>query len=371
MANKKLFALSEKMRTKDPKRIKAMVGWDGYVDTITHPVDKRTCPETYERIKTLTDYGQKFIDAAGLSMNIEMVPVSSKIGGIGAIFANSLSNMGVDMTYIGAMGKESLNPNYYEFQDRAKLYSISDPGLSDAIEFMDGKVISNKLEPLKDVNWDSLMRVLTPLQLAEIMDSCDFIGYGGWALTINVMSIWEGIIREVFPLMKNPIKRQMFFDLSDPAKRTAEDIMDAIKCIRAYKEKFNVGMGFNEKESYEIVELFGKKKEDFSSLLEVTAFLKEQIDISYVVVHPVKYACGVSDIQKALVDGPYCAEPKLTTGAGDNFNAGFILGTMLGFDLEEALTMGTANSGFYVRNARSANYQELCDFVQNWGNGNI
>lgn len=371
MPNEKLFALSEKMRVKDPTKIKAMVGWDGYVDTVTHPVDKRTGPDTYERVKTLADYGQKFIDAAGLSMNIEMVPVNSKIGGIGAIFANSLSNMAVDMTYIGAMGKESLNPNYYEFQERAALFSISDPGLSDAIEFMDGKVISNKLEPLKDVNWENLVRELTPQQLADIMDSCDFIGYGGWALTINVMSIWEGIIREVFPLMKNTTKRQMFFDLSDPAKRTAEDILDAIRCIRVYKKKFNVGMGFNEKESYEIVELFGKKKEDFGSILEVAEFLKEQIDISYVIVHPVKCACGVSDTQKALVEGPYCAKPKLTTGAGDNFNAGFILGTMLGFDLEEALTMGTANSGFYVRNAHSANYQELCDFIQAWGTGNI
>ena len=71
------------------------------------------------------------------------------------------------------------------------------------------------------------------------------------------------------------------------------------------------------------------------------------------------------------MEGPYCANPKLTTGAGDNFNAGFTLGMMMGFDLEEALTMGTANSGFYVRNARSANYQELCEFVKEWGDGTI
>lgn len=170
------------------------------------------------------------------------------------------------MTYIGAMGKEALNPVYHDFQKRATLYSISDPGLSDAIEFMDGKVISSKLEPLKDVNWDSLMKVLTVQQLADILDSCDFVAYGGWTLTINVMSIWEGVIREVFPLMKRQDKAQMFFDLSDPAKRTPEDIMDAIECIRRYQEKFRVGMGFNEKESYEIVELFGGKKEDFVQL---------------------------------------------------------------------------------------------------------
>lgn len=371
MNNEKLITLAKKMKEADPSKVKAMVGWDGYVDTVTHPVDRRTGPDTYERVRTLTDYGKKFIEAAGLSMNIEMVPVNSKIGGIGAIFANSLSLLGFRMTYIGAMGKEVLNPNYHEFQKRAKLYSISDPGLSDAIEFMDGKVISSKLEPLKDVNWENLMRVLKPQQIADIMDASDFIGYGGWTLTINVMSIWEGIIREVLPLMKNNGRKEMFFDLSDPAKRTPEDILDAIRCVRVYSERFHVGMGFNEKESYEIAELFGRKKEDFGSILEVAGFLKEQIDIPYVIVHPVKCACGVTENKRVLVEGPYCEKPKLTTGAGDNFNAGFILGHMLGFDLEEALLLGTANSGFYVRNARSAEYAELCDFVEKWGNGQI
>lgn len=371
MGNEKLIELSKKMRGYDPSSVKALAGFDGFVDTIVHPVDKRTGPDTYERIKTLSDYGKKFLDAAGLSMNLEMVPLNSKLGGIGAIFANSLSKLGFNLTYIGALGKENIHPVFNEFSERAKVYTISGPGITDAVEFYDGKVISCKLEPLKDVNWDSLMKVLTPQELAEIFDACDFIGYGGWTLTINVMSIWEGIIREVFPLMKNTKKREMFFDLSDPAKRTKEDILDALECVRAYKEKFNVGMGFNEKESYVIAGVYGREKSDFKSITEVAEFLREKIDISYVVVHPVKEACCASGNESVLVQGPYCAQPKLTTGAGDNFNAGFILGKMLGFTMEEALLMGTANSGFYVRNARSAGYDELCSFVEEWGYGRI
>ena len=57
--------------------------------------------------------------------------------------------------------------------------------------------------------------------------------------------------------------------------------------------------------------------------------------------------------------------------SGDNFNAGFILGRMLGFDLEESLLMGTANSGFYVREARSATYQELQQFIENWSENKL
>lgn len=372
MESRNLTELSDKLKKCDPAKIKALAGWDGYVDTAVHPVDKRLGPDSYERILTLTDYGNKFLAAAGLSMNLEMVPLYSKIGGIGAIFANSLSKHGFDVTYIGAMGKESIHPVYKEMQERATLYSISDPGLSDAIEFLDGKVISSKLEPFKDVNWDNLMKIMTPAQLAEIFDNSDFIGYGGWTLTINVMSIWNGVLNEVFPLMKNTRKREMFFDLSDPAKRTAEDIMEALEAVKRHKEKFVVGMGFNLKESYEIAELYGKKPEDFNDITEIAQFLKEQIDIEYVIVHPVKEACGFDDkTGRVKVQGPYCAEPKLTTGAGDNFNAGFIVARMMGLSMEECLTVGTANSGFYVRNARSASFPELCKFIRDWGEGNI
>ena len=45
--------------------------------------------------------------AAGLSMNIEMVPHESKIGGISAILANSLSLLGMDLTFIGACGEDA------------------------------------------------------------------------------------------------------------------------------------------------------------------------------------------------------------------------------------------------------------------------
>ena len=42
-------------------------------------------------------------------------------------------------------------------------------------------------------------------------------------------------------------------------------------------------------------------------------------------------------------------QPKISTGAGDHFNAGFCLGRVLGFWLAESLCAGVATSGYYVR----------------------
>jgi sugar/nucleoside kinase (ribokinase family) len=67
-----------------------------------------------------------------------------------------------------------------------------------------------------------------------------------------------------------------------------------------------------------------------------------------------------------MVDGPFCQNPKLTTGAGDNFNAGFCVGLLAGLEPREMLAAGVANSGFYVRNGKSATSKDLVSFLEQW-----
>ncbi len=85
-------------------------------------------------------------------------------------------------------------------------------------------------------------------------------------------------------------------------------------------------------------------------------------------VHPVQEAAAVSNGQFSYVKGPYTSRPpRLTTGAGgDNFNAGFCLGLMLQFDLEDCLILGSSASGFYVRNGYSPTWDELVGFLKLW-----
>ena len=64
--------------------------------------------------------------------------------------------------------------------------------------------------------------------------------------------------------------------------------------------------------------------------------------------------------------GPYVEKPKLTTEAGDNFNAGFVLGLMLNLNPTEALLTGMATSGYYVRNAESPSFKQLIQFIEDW-----
>ena len=82
------------------------------------------------------------------------------------------------------------------------------------------------------------------------------------------------------------------------------------------------------------------------------------------VVHPTHFAAAADANGSACVEGPFTAKPKITTGAGDHFNAGFSVGCVLGLGLEQSLQIGVATSGFYVRNAKSPKVNDLVKFLK-------
>jgi sugar/nucleoside kinase (ribokinase family) len=97
----------------------------------------------------------------------------------------------------------------------------------------------------------------------------------------------------------------------------------------------------------------------------------EKLSLYCLVVHPTNEASTVIDGCYYNVLGAFTPNPKLTTGAGDNFNAGFCLGQILGVSPEQSLILGVGTSGYYVRNAKSPTFAELQEFLKNWSIGNI
>jgi sugar/nucleoside kinase (ribokinase family) len=71
-----------------------------------------------------------------------------------------------------------------------------------------------------------------------------------------------------------------------------------------------------------------------------------------------------------LIDQPLPSVPvrtwieEISTGAGDHFNAGFSMGQVLGFNLEESLCCGVGTSGYYVRNGASPTGTQLSEVME-------
>jgi hypothetical protein len=356
-----------------------IIGLDGFVDEIIHIVDKRQDVNNFTRVNKMSDLAERIGRAAGLSTNIEMVTVQTKLGGNGPILSNALLEYGVELSYVGCLGKPDIHPVFKPIAEKAKaVYSLCEPALTDALEFEDGKLILGKHSVLKKITWDACKEAVGGAEgMAKLIDGSDLFGMENWTMLPFMSEIWEGIIAEVFPLMKDSCceKPLAFFDLADPEKRTKEDILRAMKLIGRFEEKFRTVLGLNEKELYEIAAVFDiAVDESAPDRVKMEKAIKETYDrlgIYCLVVHPVKSAYCCIGGEVSYVDGPFCAKPVLTTGAGDNFNAGFCLGQALGFSPLSSLALGVSTSGFYVRNAKSPAFGEVIGFVQDWNDGKI
>ena len=350
------------------KPVKAIIGLDGFVDEIIHVVDKRQDFNNFNRIEKIAELGEKITKAAGLSMNIEFVPMQAKLGGNGPIFANALMEYDIKMTYVGALGKPDIHPVFKDMASRSEIYSLCDPGHTDALEFNDGKLMLGKLEVLNEITWQSFADAFGGVKkLAARISDCELFGMENWTMIPNMSNIWEGLINEVFPLMQPDKKPIVFFDLADPEKRTKADFLRALELIGKFSEKFYTVLGLNEKEALQAAEALNVTAAEGAEKLEkITTGVYNLLGIDCLVVHPTKEAVCCTKDGFFQMKGPYCEKPVLTTGAGDNFNAGFCFALSKGFSAQSALVMGTATSGFYVRNARSPKTSDVIKFLNDW-----
>ena len=340
--------------------LSAFVGLDGFVDEILHVVDTRYDAHRFDRIPTITAYAERMAAAAGRSTNIELVNILTKLGGNGPIMANALASFGMSVTYVGSLGWPSLHSVFEPFAMRAEVNSICEPGLTDALEFEDGKLMVGKHYTLKQVTWENLCQRYGRDKFGAKFTGSSLVAFVNWTMLPYMSEIWESLQVEFVPTMTGP-RRKIFFDLADPEKRTHEDIARALRIISGFQSKFDVILGLNEKEAYEIASVLGLKagELDWQGLASLSIEIQQQLAVDTLVVHPVAYALAVSKGVADVVEGPVCKKPKITTGAGDHFNSGFCLGKLLGLDNAASLLCGVSTSGHYVRTAESPSVSDL------------
>jgi len=344
--------------------LRAMIGLDGFVDEIVAVVDKRYDLDRYDPVESIAAMARKILGAAGESSNYELVVKQRKLGGNGPIMANALAWLGLDDTYIGNLGHPHLDPVFREFAARAKVISIAEPGHTDALEFADGKLMLCKTEPLNGVNWENLVAHVARPELVALVGGSTLVGMVNWTMLPRMGEIWEKLLDEVLPQVPRG-GRTLFIDLADPEKRTRDDLRDALGTIARFGDHVDVILGLNLKEATQVADVLGlpDRADREATIEEDTAAIRRALGLACVVIHPRRAAAAATAAGSARFAGPFIAQPLISTGAGDHFNAGFCLGRILGLGLEESLCAGVASSGYYVRTARSATAAELAGFV--------
>jgi sugar/nucleoside kinase (ribokinase family) len=342
----------------------AVLGFDGFVDEIIAVVDKRHDPDHYEPVESIAAMASKILRAAGESSNYELIVKHRKLGGNGPIMANALASLGLAVTYIGNLGYPDINLVFRDFAAKAKVLSIAEPGHTEALEFADGKIMLGKLQSLGDVNWINLVERVGQPELTALMGGATLIGMVNWTMLPRMGEIWDKLLEEVLPLGPRT-GRTVYIDLADPEKRTRQDLRAALSTVTRFQEQIDVILGMNLKEATQVADVLGlpDRVDREATIEEDAAAIRQILGVGCVVIHPRKAAAAATATESARFPGPFVQQPKISTGAGDHFNAGFCLARILGLGLQQSLCAGVSSSGFYVRTARSPTAIELAEFV--------
>jgi hypothetical protein len=342
---------------------KVTAGFDGFVDTILRVIKEKKEDRTPAYFKSIKQFGKYVIDKDS-SFSLEVEEISSRIGGNMPIMANAMGYLGADIHCIGALGHPVLHPVFAGLSPNCKVYSFADPGTSTAYEFNDGKILLGQNGQLNTAGWEIIKNKIGIYTLWDLYRSSDLLCFVNWSEIDASTDTWKGLLRDVLPKSAQPDKKQIaFFDLSDCSKRGDEAILEAMMLLKEFSKYCDVILGLNNNESGLIYQsLFEKKSpKEFTRTGEK---IFEKLGIEKLVLHSSREAVGFDQSGIHAVDTFFIKNPAISTGAGDNFNAGFCTAQLLGLDMELSLILANTVAAWYVSSGKNATLKDCIQFLQ-------
>jgi sugar/nucleoside kinase (ribokinase family) len=357
-------------KTFNPVGKNSVVGLDGFVDKIVTPVDKRHgLNDNFDPIDTIDALGSRISAAAGKSANIELFPRFDKLGGNGPIMANAHLSLGLNVRYVGALGKPTIDPVFEEFASKTNAISITNPGITTALEFKDGKLMLGNTSSLEEIDYSRIISVTGEGAFIDMLAKAEIVSMVNWTMIPKMTSILREIVDRIMPSLPPVDTRNFFFDLTDPAKRSSEDLREVLQVISRYQAHAEVTLGLNYNEALQVSETLGLKGggKDEESLCRIATDIRRKLEIACVVVHPTESASCATKDGSWWTEGPFTENPKITTGAGDHFNAGFTSARLSGMSPLTSLALATCTSGHYVRTAQSPTPSQVISLLKEAG----
>ncbi|HMR85786.1 MAG TPA: hypothetical protein PKE30_21735 [Niabella sp.] len=360
----------EQLQSK-PLLSKALIGFDGYIDLIQKVV-KSSAKESRQYYNCLYDVGEHISAASGKSAQLEVCTITKKLGGNAPIMANSLAHLGIDNYCIGTMGYPNIQEVFLQMHKRCKLFSIGEPGITNALEFEDGKLMLSELSSFETLDLQYILNLDEAFLLDEYLKKSRLIAMVDWANLPLCTQLWMQM--RTYILDTNIADNIYFFDLCDPSKKTVNEIREVLNVINTYKELGKVIVGLNENEAIKVYKalegMSPSDAEDWAlttkyNLEEITSFIFKAMHIDILLVHPTDRCLAATHEGVIRLNGNVVKHPKVLTGGGDNLNAGFCFGLLNSFSIEECMMLGMATSGAYIQNGKSPSIDDLISYLQN------
>lgn len=351
---------------------RVVAGFDGFVDQLAKIVEERQDLEHYTPVPTISRFAELLGQAAGRSSLREYVVQSVDAGGCAVNLGDGIAKLGVQLDYFGTLG-EPLHPAFADFAEACRSCTSwgREPGFTMAMEFQDGKYMLSSVTQLAEFCPESIRAYLLDGRFAEACAAASLIAITNWTLYPHMTDCWSLMQEQVFSKLTHC--PWFFLDLVDPRSRSLSEIRRMLPVLSRFEDSGRCVLGGNLNEANVLAELLDVPvvHEEGPAVAEQCELLRQKLKISEVAIHCIAGGAVASEDGVVWIDGPYTANPKKSTGAGDRYNAGYSLGRILNLPAEQRCILGAAASGFFVRNARSGSLEELITFLEQWAGGSL
>jgi hypothetical protein len=350
-------------------RCSGLCGFDGFIDTFVR----------LQAPASMAEFGPKVAAAAGIAASYPARHLGDKFGGNGPLFAAAMHDIhagAIDVTYIGAMGRGEVLPIYQDALGGKlkRLFTLAPPAHTTCLEFTDGKVMLCDMAACGEVTWERLLECVGHSALDEELKAARFISAVNWGKLPHAGAIWSNLAARLAAL-GGPAKEVVFFmDLAEFETRPLADREDLLARLEPITRQCQTLLSFNLKEAWQMGEVFGAAyhgRKDADAVAELATLLRSRIAVDRVIIHPNDGAACASAAGTVYVPGPYCREPLISTGAGDNFGAGCLAAALRGFDDAGLLLAGNCASGHFVRTGRSSAFSDMAKLLDAWAAGTL
>ncbi len=350
---------------------RVFLGFDAFIDSILSVVKVRRSPEDFDIMTSMKEWADRINWAAGSGASIERIVKRSAVGGFTCNVGKALATLCgkvQNVHVLGLFGKPTLRDIYQQQlveQYRCEIFSIGNPGETDAYEFADGKVMMVNLSNVLHLNWDQILSYGGTEFLCQEYDASKLWGVGYWSETPNFSGIYAHLQKDIFPnLSKSTRDKHLLLDLADLRRKAPESLNELVALLPKFEDSVPTVLLLNDLE----LETLGKAvcanpKAEPKKLIKT---IRETLNLSLVLAHHPHWAALSSPAGEVVVANAYTSTPCFTTSAGDHFDAGVGFGLLAGIDTEVLPLVGNCVTSAFIRSGISPTARDLKQFLANY-----
>jgi sugar/nucleoside kinase (ribokinase family) len=343
----------------ESKRFRVAAGFDGFIDLLVRPV-RQIRRDGAEYFNTIAQFGNYLSEKANLSCSLDLSRITERAGGNTPLLAAALSALGIECDCIGAFGWPEPNRRFNALGEHVRFTSVAGPGQCTSLEFEDGKVMLACNDTVDELDYDLLKWRTGTGRLTAWVDGADAVAICNWSEMKNSTSIWKGLLEEVFPKTASGRNKPLLVDISDCSRRDERDIREMLDLMKDFSLYFRVIFSLN----YNEARMICRALDCPSGTIAGTA---EQVHVrsgvSLTALHLSDGAYMVDSRGGRFLPGNHIEQPVLSTGGGDNFNAGLLWGLLLGLSNTDAIHMANTVGSMYVSKGESPTADDVCKSI--------